>query len=135
MKMHKLSQSAVEFIALASFMILVILTLLAIISSSVIDAKEEGNRKTSVDIAEFIYREIDAARPLNDGYIRTFSIPQTVNGVNYSVNITDNRELIVNYLDNEHVKFLPANITGNISKGVNEIRKANGIIYLRSVPQ
>ena len=133
MKMHKISQSAVEFIALASFMILVTLTLLAIISSSVIDAKEEGNRKTAVDIAEFVYKEIDTARPLSDGYIRTFSIPQTINGINYTVNITDNRELIVNYLDNEHVKFLPANISGNISKGMNEVRKINGIIYLRSI--
>jgi len=124
------SQSAVEFIVLASFMLLVILGFFAVTSSRVLEAKDEGDRKTAEDIAELAYREVEIAKSVNDGYIRVFSIPQTVNGVNYTINITDNRELSVNYLGNEYVRFLPSDVIGNISKGFNQISKIKGIIYI-----
>jgi len=124
------SQSAMEFIVLASFMLVVILGFFAFTSSNILEAREEGNRKTSKDIADFVYQEIETAKSVNDGYVRVFSIPQTVNGINFSINITDDTELIVDYLDNEHVRFLPSNVTGNVSKGFNEIRKINGVVYL-----
>src|SRR3989344_8050650 len=124
------SQSAVEFIVLASFMFLIVLSIFAVISSNVSQAKEEGNRKTSQDRAELVYREVELARSVHNGYIRVFSIPQTINGVNYSINITDNRELIVDYLENEHVRFLPPNVSGNLTKGPIQIRKIDNIIYL-----
>lgn len=129
----KSSQSALEFIVLASFMFLVILGFLAVISSNLLEAKEEGNRKISSDIANFAYREIEAAKSLNDGYTRFFAMPQTINGIVYTINITDNRELIVDYLDYEHVKFLPSNISGNISRGWNMIKKINGIVHITNV--
>src|SRR3989339_1671278 len=94
-KMHTKSQSAMEFIMLASFMLLVVLGFFAVTSSKLLEAKEEGNRQIAQDIAEFAYREIEIAKSVNDGYTRNFTMPQTVNGVSYSINITDNRELAV----------------------------------------
>ena len=67
---------------------------------------------------------------MNDGYTRFFSVPQTVNGVDYTVTILDNRELVVNYLEKEHIKFLPPNVTGNITKGNNKISKKNGVVFI-----
>lgn len=124
------SQSAVEFIVLASFMLLVVLGFFSVTSSRMLEASEEGNRKTAEDIADFAYREIEIAKYVSDGYIRTFEMPQTVNGVNYSIAIIDDREIVVNYLGYEHVKFLPVNATGNILKGNNKISKVNGLIFL-----
>ena len=124
------SQSAMEFIVLASFMLLVILGFFAVTSSRILEAKEEGDRKIAEDIAALAYNEIEIAKSVNDGYIRNFVMPQTVNGVNYSISITDNTELVANYLGIEHVKFLPANVTGNITKGNNKISKSNGVIFL-----
>lgn len=132
-KINLKSQSAMEFIVLASFMLLVMLGFFAVTSSNVLEAKEEGNRKIAEDIADFAYREIETAKSVNDGYTRVFAMPRRVNGVNYSVSITDNRELIVNYLGYEHVKFLPPNVTGNISKGLNKIKKINDIVYINSI--
>ena len=129
-KFSKESQSAVEFIVLASFMLLVILGFFAVTSSRMLEAKEESNRKTAEDIAEFAYREIEIAKSVNDGYTRVFAMPQTVNGVNYSISIVDNRELVVGYLGNEHVKFLPSNVTGTIGVGFNEIKKINESVYI-----
>lgn len=124
------SQSATEFIVLASFMLLVMLGFFAVTSSKVLEAREEDNRKIAEDIAEFAYREIETAKSVNDGYARTFAMPQTVNGINYSISIIDNRELTVSYLGYEHVKFLPSNITGNIAKGSNKISKNNGVVLI-----
>lgn len=126
------SQSAVEFITLASFMLLVVVGFIAVISSNLLAAREEGSKKTAEDIADFAYREIETAKSVNDGYVRVFSMPQAVNGIEYSISITDNRELTVNYMDNEFVKFLPANVTGNISKGANLITRKKGIVYINA---
>ena len=128
--MHIKSQSAVEFIMLASFMLFVIIGFFSITSSNMLQAREEANRQIAEDIANFAYREIEIAKSVNDGYKRNFNMPQTVNGVNYSISITDNIELAVNYLGYEHLKFLPLNITGSIVKGDNVIRKVNGVIYI-----
>lgn len=128
--MNLKSQSAMEFIILASFMLLVILGFFAVTSSRLLEARENSNRKIAEDIAEFAYREIEIAKSVNDGYTRVFATPQTVNGVDYSINIIDNRELTVNYLGYEHIKFLPTNVTGNIVKGSNKISKFNGIIFI-----
>ena len=124
------SQSATEFIVLASFMFLVILGFFAVTSSKALEAREEGNRKIAEDIAELAYREIETAKSVNDGYTRNFAMPTTVNGIDYSINIIDNRELVVNYLGYEYIKFLPSNVTGNISSGINQIKKINGLISI-----
>jgi len=124
------AQSAIEFIVLASFMLLVIIGFFAVASSRVLEAKEEGNRKIAEDIAALAYNEIEITKSVNDGYIRIFAMPQTVNGINYSISVIDNRELIVSYLGHEHVRFLPSNVTGNIIKGNNKISKNNGVTFL-----
>lgn len=124
------SQSAMEFIILASFMLLFILGFFAVASSRMLEAREEGNRKIAEDIANFAYREIEIAKSVSDGYARIFSMPQTVNGVSYDISIIDNRELVIDYSGYEHIKFLPSNVTGSIMKGVNKISKGNGMIFI-----
>src|SRR3989338_8627807 len=124
------SQSAMEFIVLASFMLLVILGFFAVTSSRVLEAKEEGNMKIAQDIADFAYREIEIAKSVNDGYTRAFAMPETVNGIDYTISIVDNRELVVKYLDYEYIGFLPSNVTGNITKGINIIKKEDGLVFI-----
>lgn len=119
-----------EFIVLATFMLLVIVGFFGVTSSRVLEAREEANRKIAEDIADFAYREIEIAASVNDGYKKSFSMPQNVNGVNYSIRIIDNTELTVNYLDYEHVRFLPSNVTGNITKGANTISRNKGVIRI-----
>jgi len=129
-KMYIKSQSAMEFIMLASFMLLVILGFFAVTSSRLLEAKEEGNRKIAEDIADFAYKEIETAKSVNNGYTRTFEMPQAVNGINYSISIIDSRELAVDYLGNEHIKFLPLNVTGSLVRGSNKISKSDGVVRL-----
>lgn len=121
-----------EFISLASIMLVVTVGFFAITSSKILESQDQGNSKIAEDIANFAYREIEIAKSTQDGYTRLFTMPETVNGVLYTINITDNRELIVTYLDYEYIRFLAANVTGNVSRGLNKISKLDGIIYLTS---
>lgn len=121
-----------EFVVLASFMLLIILGFFSLASSRMTEARLESNRKIAESTAEFAYREIENAKSVNDGYSRAFEMPQKVNGINYSISITDNRELSVIFLDEEYVKFLPINVTGSIVKGSNKITKINGIVFINS---
>lgn len=133
-KMRK-SQSAIEFVILASFMLLVILGFFALTSSRVLEAKEEGNKKIAENIADLVYREIETAKSVNNGYIRVFTVPKTVNGAAYTINLTDNRELIVTYLGYEYIRFVPSNVSGNLSVGSVEIKKLDDVIYLRGISE
>ena len=130
LKTNPKSQSAMEFVLLATFMLMVMLGFFAVTSSRFLEAKEEGNKKVAEDIANFAYREIEIAKSVNDGYIRAFSMPQTVNGVNYTLSVIDNKEIVVDYLGYEYVKFLPANVTGNVVKGSNRVTKSKGIVFV-----
>ena len=63
------------------------------------------------------------------GLIIRFKIPKKIDGNDYNIRIIDNRELVVEYIDYEHVLFLPENVMGNIDKGLNEIKKSILFFY------
>lgn len=121
-----------EFVVLASFMLLIILGFFSLASSRMTEARLESNRKIAESTAEFAYREIETAKSANDGYSRIFDMPKKINGIDYNISLTDNRELSVVYLDEEHVKFLPINVSGSIAKGSNKITKINGVVFINS---
>ncbi|MBI2558929.1 hypothetical protein HYW20_06420 [Candidatus Woesearchaeota archaeon] len=125
------AQSAMEFIVLASFMLVAALGFFAVMGSKILESREDANKKIAEDISNFAYREIEMAEAFNDGYERNFTMPLTINGLAYAINITSNRELIVNYSNYEYVRFLPSNVIGNLSTGYNIIRKVNGRIEIK----
>jgi hypothetical protein len=133
MKTSAKGQSAMEFVVLASFMLLVILGFFAITTSRMFEAKEQMEETTAQQIADIAFREIELASTLSDGYTRVFSIPRNVNGVGYNITIIDDRELVVVFEGFEHIKFFPTNVTGNITKGMNQLRKEGNVIYLSTV--
>ena len=127
------AQFAIEFIVLTSFMFLVFLGFLSVITSKLIESREKEVQQTAEDIATLVSNEIYIAKPLSDGYSRTFELPNKIKGNDYTIQIIDNRELVVEYPANsgdEYVLFLPEKVEGNVSKGSNEIRKVGGIVYL-----
>ena len=117
-----------EFMLLAIFMLFVAVGFFGLVSNRLIQANEGETKQITEDIASYVYNEIDIAISSKDGYARTFVIPQEIDGIPYNLTVIDGRELVVNYLGYEHVKFLPANVTGNLSIGVNQIKKQDGIV-------
>jgi len=129
----KNAQFAIEFIMLIAFMFVIFLGFIAIITSKILEAKENERQEIAENIVLLAKNEIDLARSVSDGYARTFTLPAKVNGNSYTIEIVDNRELVVNYLDREHVMFLATNVVGeNLNSGANTIRKENGVVYINN---
>ena len=124
------AQFAIEFIVLIAFMFLIFVGVIAVVTTKIIEAKENERQGIAEDIATLVKNEIDLARSVSDGYSRTFNLPNKIEGNSYTIEIIDNRELVVNYIDKEYVLFLQENIIGNINPGVNIITKVNGFVNI-----
>lgn len=126
------AQFAIEFIVLMSFMFLIFLGVIAVITSKVIEAKENERQGIAEDIATLVKNEIGLAKSVSDGYTRKFALPNSIKGVSYTIKIIGNREIVVNYLDKEYVTFLPEKICGDIYMPDNEIDKEKDIVCVNS---
>ena len=127
------AQFSIEFVVLVAFMFLVFLVFISIMTSNLIESKETEAQETAEDIATLVSNEVYAAKPLSDGYTRTFELPNKINGNEYDIEIIDDRELVVNYLDEEYVYFLPEKVEGNVDRGLNRVEKIDGIVYLEHI--
>jgi len=132
-RLNKKSQFAMEFILLITFMLIVFLGFFAVVSYTITDLEENKKQQAAENIAALVDNEIKLARSVNDGYEKTFTVPKKIEGNNYTISIIENKELVVIYLEYEYVLFLPENIMGNVSTGLNEIKKNNSIVYLRNI--
>ena len=126
----KKSQFALEFIVLIALMFMIFAGATAIITSKILNAKENQRQQIAEGIATLAKNEIDLAASVSDGYMREFRLPKLVSGNSYNISIVGGREIVVSYIDKEHVIFLQKSVQGNIGPGLNEISKTNGIVYL-----
>jgi hypothetical protein len=129
------AQFAIEFIILIAFMFLIFLGVIAVITSKIIEAKDAERQGIAEDIAALAKNEIDLAKSATDGYNRNFILPSKIKGNDYSIEIIDNRELVVKYpqtSEEEYVLFLPEKICGDIFIPSNEIDKEKGITCINS---
>ena len=128
------AQFAIEFVVLIAFMFLVFVAILTLITSQVLQSKESEKESIAQDIAELVVNEVDIAKSLADGYSKTFSLPDKINGNGYDIKIIDNRELVVKYLGVEHVSFLPEKVCGNVFEPLtepdNRLDKENDVVCI-----
>jgi len=124
------AQFAIEFIVLIAVMFLVFLGVISVVTTKILEAKDNERQQIAEDIATLAMNEIELARSVSDGYVRTFILPETVNGNTYDIDIIDDRELVVNYIDKEHVLFLQDNVFGSLSRGFNVIKKIDGTVIV-----
>ena len=125
-------QSAFEFLLIVAFLTLVFVSLFSLVNSRLADETQGRVEATAADIAGLVVDQVVLAAGLNDGYSSTFTIPEVINGQSYSLDLVDGREVVVVYKDYEHVVFLPANVTGNVTFGENAIGKRDGRVHINS---
>ena len=80
------------------------------------------------DLALKLQKELLIAASVEDGYVRTFKVPDEVDNFNFSI-ATQNSTLFVQSKNGFYIVTIPS-IVGNISKGINVINKTGGIIYV-----
>lgn len=135
------AQSSIEIVLLISFMALVSAVFLLAINERMTWIQKQKDIKLIEDMGSVIGDEITLALGVEDGYSRTFEIPQTLRGINYSVEIwsssdmkTNHSELVLQYVNftkrHETVRILPKRVNGIIYKGKNNITKENGTVCL-----
>ena len=140
----KKAQSSIEITLLIGFMFLVFNIFLLVIAERMVDVQNQKDRQLIENMGSVIEGEIELAAGVEDGYLRTFEIPKTLKGINYSVTFissttmgTNYSELVLEYVNftktYETVKKLPKNVDGAICKGKNNIVKENGIVLLNNV--
>ena len=80
------------------------------------------------DIALKLQKEMFVATAVEDGYRRTFKIPSTLDGINYSLT-TLNSTITVQSKNTIYLVSIPKSV-GNASKGNNMLNKTGGVIYI-----
>ncbi len=93
-----------------------------------IQKEEEAIR----DVALKVQKELFIAANVEDGYVRTFELPDRLdNTINYSLTIL-NSTLFVQSKNSFYTVSIPK-VVGNLSRGINGINKTGGVLYLNNI--
>ncbi len=124
------SQVSIEFIALVSFLLL-LLILSVYSSSSQLFHQIFIRRYNKAEIlCKYLQDEINLALKAGDGYRRSFFLPLSLEGSNYEI-ILDNYTLYIKWGNYQTSCFVPIeSINGKIKKGWNKIKVLKNEIYI-----
>ncbi|MBR9701137.1 hypothetical protein GOV11_04700 [Candidatus Woesearchaeota archaeon] len=134
-------QSALEFSVLVAFSLLMLTVFLHGIQGRAAFELERATILELQSLADTIELEIALADRVHAGYIRTFELPRTINGIEYVLNVysQDEKSEIIITLNPEgrpqHIIFLELDLApgSTLGPGNNEIRKTGGLIVTRHV--
>tara|TARA_Y100000031_G_C7918004_1_gene246917 strand:- start:46 stop:441 length:396 start_codon:yes stop_codon:yes gene_type:complete len=131
MKMKK-SQSAIEFFALIG---MAFVTVIFVVAFSINEMKEFKGAKEFFlikDLALKLQKEVSIAAIAEDGYSRTFTLPDKLeNMVDYFTEINNNT-ITINSTKTVFSVAIPTTAGKNFTKGSNTIEKTDGEIYVNS---
>lgn len=124
----KRGQGAIEFVVIFGALLAFFIIFFSIVQLNIADKNEDKERVIAQSVALDIQNEINIAAEASEGYIREFSIPQSILGKDYDVNILQGRM----HFDMEgySTSYQVSNVTGSLIKGNNIIRKKNGEVTL-----
>lgn len=127
---QKKGQSAIEFFMLIGALMFFFLVFFIAINFKIGETRNENINIAMNEIAKGVQDEIALATEFSDEYFRYFDVPLKVEGINYDINITDGFVHVRTY-NGLHALALPVqNVTGNVVKGQNFIRKTGGRVFL-----
>jgi hypothetical protein len=85
------------------------------------------------NIKNLVFNEITIAEAMPPNYTKNFTLPSYLDGSNYTININEGIEFVINFRNKEYTYFFiqDFNETSNIQKGLNQIQKLkkNNIDY------
>ena len=128
--MYEKSQVSIEFFTLIG---LAFLMLIIIVAASANEVKEFRDRKEVFlikDLALKLQKEVSIAASVEDGYVRSFTLPDKLdNIVDYST-INTNASITVNSSKTVFFVRVPMIYGKNFTKGSNKVEKINGKVYV-----
>ena len=126
----KRGQSAIEFMILIGVVLFFITGMLGIFQQETARKSMEKRNIVMTELVLSVQNEINIAAKSTDGYMRRFGIPQTLAGKEYSIGVYEGL-IYLNTTDGKLAFALPThNVTGQLVKGTNTIRKINATIFV-----
>lgn len=137
---RKKAQISVEFMLALVMGMLVVLGLLIIFGNKLHELNVEKKQQDAQSILQILEEEADFAKGAENGYTRTFSLPVTIDGEYYSLNLTDGT-LALDYLGMEFTQGFSYAVSGSLCLAalneetrVIEVRKSENAVTLSSCP-
>lgn len=127
--MSKRGQTAVELVIIFGFVLFFFITFFTIIQLNIGKKNLEKERIIAQNIALDVQNEINLASESSEGYYRNFTVPTNILGKVYDIRIIEDR-IYLNMSDRVGVSYSIVNVSGEINRGSNIIRKEGGIVYL-----
>ncbi|MBW2992661.1 hypothetical protein KY345_05585 [Candidatus Woesearchaeota archaeon] len=122
------AQAAIEFIVLIVILFSVFLVYTVSTRKKMDEIRDKKEYTLLRDITKTAQNEILTAVKVEDGYYREFELPDTLEGINYTINITGT--MVIAYSENHEQAFMIPAVNGTVKKGVNVITKENGIVQI-----
>ncbi|MCK5612409.1 hypothetical protein KAR91_61625 [Candidatus Pacearchaeota archaeon] len=124
----KKAQSVMEFLVMFGALLFFFVVFMAIINADLTRENREKQSALLQNAASDIRDEISLAAKATDGYSREFFVAEKILGTNYELNMTEG--YIFATTERHSASYKIFNVTGEIKKGKNIIKKANETIYL-----
>jgi len=122
------AQVSMQFIMAVGFLFVIFVLFIIGLASRYEEINKELEYVLAKDIALKIRREIQLATTLEDGYHRTFTLPEKLEVIDYNITIVNNI-LVIQTEHHEYSVRIPK-IKGHITKGNNSIWKTNNTICI-----
>ncbi|MBS3105717.1 hypothetical protein J4234_05660 [Candidatus Woesearchaeota archaeon] len=126
--MHLKAQMSAEFFVFVGLAVLIAIAFEIISLGQLNDFRLQKENEAVRDLALKLQQELLVASTVEDGYVRTFQIPDSIEIINYSLS-TQNSTITVKSKNSLYIASLPK-VVGNVSKGANTINKTGGVIYI-----
>lgn len=122
------AQVSVEFFILVGMAFLIAIAFEIAALDQLEDFRMQKESDAVKDLALKLQKEVLLAASVEDGYVRTFTIPNQLDNVNYTLTIL-NYTITVESKNSIYTVSIPNSI-GNVTKGSNRINKTGGVIYI-----
>lgn len=126
----KNAQSSVEFSIIVGAVLVAFITFLGILTQTIGTKNIEKRNTEFFELATSVQNELNIAAKTSNGYKRTFTIPDKIEGIDFTIEITAGSV----YLHSEEGKYATSipgqKVEGQLRHGQNIIRKEEGVICL-----
>lgn len=126
-------QTAIEFVVLATVMLFFFSLTFIYVQKVLADSVTDIEYAEMEAIQAAVVKEIALADRMPSGYMRTFSLPQFINGKPYTIllqpSVAPVKDAVtVTFQGTSLVQFLQPDVSGSLVPGVNTINKTANII-------
>ena len=128
--LNKKAQGAAEFIILIGFILFFFIAFFIVIQENIGDKTKERQNILLGEVVRMVQDEINLASESSEGYSRDFEVPSKINNQDYEINITGGEVYSVISGGKNAIALPVAEVNGEISKGINSIKKEDGEVRL-----